>query len=432
MKWTHKILFFITQLICFTSHLHAVRAQGSASTHEAEWTVMIYAQADSILNSFAMKNFQAMSTVGSNENLNIVVQWNQPKKRGIWRYKIEKNKMDIVDAQPRARRPKFAEDLVDFVRFTTKNYPARKHALILWNHGLGIMDPEWNKLQQYSVNPAALNRTPRAQIDGITKGILFDIPNRTYLNNQGLTHALSEATKIIGKKFELLGMDACLMSMLEVHYQVKDFAKFLVSSEEVELAQGWHYKLFLDLLANNEVEGEDLAKSIVSTFEHFYRKKTKFYTQSATNLSSIEAIKQNLDDTVNALSLCKEIDADNTKRLIQRARQASFELSVSCYVDLLSLYAELKKQASVLERESRGNVRKKTLVDSDAFVALKELLNQGIILINNTIIANVASPYLCRARGLSIYYPQKQIDPSYIKTEFAQEGLWLSFLQSVQ
>ena len=57
----------------------------------SSWTIMIYAQADSILNNFAVKNFQAMATIGSNSKVNIITQWNQPRKDGVWRYRIEKN-----------------------------------------------------------------------------------------------------------------------------------------------------------------------------------------------------------------------------------------------------------------------------------------------------------------------------------------------------
>lgn len=424
----------------------------------AKWTIMIYAQADSILNNFAAKNFHAMATIGSNENLNIITQWNQPRKRGTWRYKIEKNKMTLIDSRTLKTRRDFSRDLIDFADFTAKHYPAEKYILILWNHGIGILDPEWSQLHNFAVNPASLRQNPRAQIEGITcettntcttlddafytttacnnitfsdtycedmsitgtRGILFDMIDRNYLTNQGLTNALDHiTTKIIKKKFSIIGMDACLEAMLEVFYQIKDFAHYVVSSEEVELAQGWNYKPFLYALTNTEIDERELAKIIVHSFEDFYKGKTRFYTQSAIDLNKIDFLKQNLDQIVSNIILCKK---NNPKimSVVQKARQECFQLSVSCYIDLYSFYAKLKNKLDRIK-----------YINNQEFKNLKSALADGMQLIDNIIITSVASNYLSQAKGISIYYPKKTIDRSYLQTMFVQDSLWLAFLQEV-
>jgi len=428
------------------------------------WTIMIYAQTDSVLNNFVLQNFNAMASIGSNEKLNIIVQWNQPRKEGTWRYKIEKNKMALIDTTETKKHLNFSQDLIDFAKFAVTNYPADNYIFILSNHGVGIIDPEWSNIQQFSVNPAVLCQSPRIQIEGITKGyqakrgILFDIPNKTYLKNDGITSAFAHITRdILKKKFALIGMDACLMSMFEIFYQIKDFAHYSVSSEEVELAQGWNYAPFLHSIACSNINTEELAKNIVFTFEDFYKKRTKFYTQSAIDLEGIEFIKQNIDQVVSNISLCKQIAPTKMHQAVTNARKLCFQISVPCYIDLHSFYSELYKQLSTLEFETIQKyhsyndaafpVRRsisyyeppaQKLITSQQFKDLKELLIIGTKLLDLTIIANVASPYLSRAKGISIYFPQVNrskknkrdlIDPSYCKTEFAQESLWLPFLQ---
>ena len=428
----------------------------------AERTIMIYAQADSILNSFAARNFQSMSTIGSNEDLNIIAQWNQPQKKGSWRYKIDKNRMTLVDSHNKNSRRNFSKDLIDFAHFVAKNYPAKSYILVLWNHGCGILDPEWDQLHNFAINPATLGAIPRFQIEGEicetrdqsqectvydtcdediifndlfcseylqeslcsdVRGILFDIANRNYLTNQGLTDALNYITKnIIKKKFEIIGMDACLESMFEMHYQIKDVAHYAVMSEEVELAHGWNYTKFLDAVASNKIETQDIAKSIVYTFGDFYRGRTRFYTQSAIDLSGVEFLKENLDQIVSNIILCKQNNSQTISKAIKAARKECFQLSVPFYVDLHSFYSKLKK-----------NLDKIKNIKSKEFKNLKKSVSNGIQLINNVVIANVSSNYLSRAKGISIYfpYPTKNIDQSYLKTSFVQDSLWLEFLQQV-
>lgn len=383
----------------------------------AKWTVMVYAQTDSILNSFVIKNFQSMSTIGSNKNLNIVAQWNQPRNIGRRRYKIEKNEMRLIDTLGKKNSFDLTQDLIDFAAFTAANYPAENYVFILSGHGLGIVDPEWKDLQNFSINPVAL------------RSILFDISNKNYLTNQGLIKALDHITKrIIFKKFAIIGMDACLMSMLEVHYQIRGFADYAVASEEVELAHGWNYPPFLYSLANSSTTTQtpNLAKDIVCTFEDFYRNKTKFYTQSAIDLEGIEYVKQNLDQIISDLEHCKAIDQQKIKDIIQNSRKLCFQLSVSCYIDLHSFYSELLKQISLVELKSKDS---EELTHSEHFENLKKNILLGIELLDNIVVANATSKYLSRAKGISIYFPQKNIDPSYIKTEFVQKSLWLSFLE---
>ena len=52
-------------------------------------------------------------------------------------------------------------------------------------------------------------------------------------------------------KFELVGMDACLMGQLEVFSALAPHARYAVASQETEPALGWAYTSFLDTLTRN-------------------------------------------------------------------------------------------------------------------------------------------------------------------------------------
>jgi hypothetical protein len=347
--------------------------------------------------------------------------------------------MTLIDKNPNKKQVNFAQDLIEFSKFTVDKFPAQNYGFIFWNHGIGILDPEWNNLHNFVVNPTVLSQSQRIQIEGITKsfdsnlqrGILFDIKNRNYLKNEGLTYALSHITsRIIGKKFAVIGMDACLMSMLEVFYQIRNFSDYSVASEEVELASGWNYYPFLNSLSTNcTMNPKELAQNIVLSFEAFYKNKTKFYTQSAIDLEGIDFLKQNLDQIIANFLLCCKINSSKMKRCVKNARKSCFELSIPFYIDLHSFYSELKKQICSIDiKEKNKNTQ---LTNSQAYKDLKDSISLGIELIDNTVISNVTSIYLSRAKGISIYFPKKYIDPSYLKTHFAQESLWLNFLKKI-
>src|SRR2546421_5341493 len=78
--------------------------------------------------------------------------------------------------------------------------------------------------------------------------IAYDDSSADCLDNRELKRVLQSAHQALGRKVDLVGMDACLMTMLEVAYQIRDHAQILVGSEEVEPGDGWpHDRILRDL-----------------------------------------------------------------------------------------------------------------------------------------------------------------------------------------
>jgi hypothetical protein len=389
-----------------------------------------------------------MATIGSNNKLNLLVQWYQPNKRGIWRYKINKNKMELDKMIQNNTDGNQAADLVNSMKWAKTKYPAQHYSLILWNHGVGILDPVWNGHTWINVNSRIVAENPRFQIDGLTKhikeevqqqitqdtnnhhkdhrGILFNDESRTYMNNQQLVEALKQIkTKVLkNKKLDLLGMDACLMAMLEIVYQAKDYAKYLVASQEVELAYGWDYYSITHTLSQGNVKPIDFAKYIVLFYEQYYKNRISFYTQSAIDLNNVDYVKDNLNMIVDNIQKCKKYDKNGIKQIIKQVRKSCIQFSTKSYVDLYSFYTQLSNKIDT-------KYLKKPVKNNMLFNAAKELnesLDIGKQLINTTVIANVAGSRSKNAKGLSIYFPTKFIDKSYYKTEFIKNSLWISLL----
>ena len=122
---------------------------------------------------------------------------------------------------PASARPTWVDPatLVGFVQWAMATYPADHYALILWDHGSG-----WRS---------------RALDDPLTQGIAYDdTSGGDGIDMLELRSALSTLTGGGVDPFELIGMDACLMAMIEVDNQLRPYADVRVTSQETEPNDG--------------------------------------------------------------------------------------------------------------------------------------------------------------------------------------------------
>mgnify|MGYP003376770644 CR=1 FL=1 len=233
---------------------------------EAEWLIMLYVDADdNILERDMMVDLNEVERVGSSDQVHIVAQVDRYKGAfsgmGNWtstkRFYITKD-----DDLGKLNSPELADlgelnmadgqTLSDFITWALVNYPARKHALILSDHGSGwpggFSDPA----------PGGQGRDKLALAEEMDDNLWL----------MELDTALDAARQKTGlDKFELIGFDACLMGMLEVYTTLTPHARYAVASEEVEPALGWAYAGFLSqLIANPAMNGADLGRAIVNSY----------------------------------------------------------------------------------------------------------------------------------------------------------------------
>src|SRR5204863_4163700 len=129
------------------------------------------------------------------------------------------------------------------------------------------------------------------------RGVCWDDTTGNYLSNRKLETALQTICQkcLHGKKFGIIGFDACLMSMIEVSSFIKKYAHVMVGSEEVELGMGWKYDEVLSPFTREQLNTSTFASHIVSAYEKTYQSITNDYTLSAINLDTIELLEKNID-----------------------------------------------------------------------------------------------------------------------------------------
>ena len=178
------------------------------------------------------------------KNVNVVMQtggaknWlNEIDPTVLTRLRHSSDGTFLVETVPSASMGD-SKTLAEFLTFCNINYPAEHQAVILWDHGGG-------------------------SLFGFASDENFDHDNMTL---QEMKSAFAAAPAASGK-YDIIGFDACLMATVDVADALKDFGRYLVASEELESAAGWHYTSALQALADNtSLSAEAFAKVICDTY----------------------------------------------------------------------------------------------------------------------------------------------------------------------
>jgi hypothetical protein len=373
----------------------------------AEWTVMIYLDSDNNLESAGINDINEMEMVGSTPDVNIVVQADRIPGYDIsnsnWtttrRYYITR------DTDPMQINSQFSDlgelnmgdpqTLIDFTDWATINYPAKKYLLVIWNHGGGFR--------------SIANTVKDIAWDDTSGGDRITMPE--------LEDALSAISAQIGENIDIVGMDACLMAMTEVAYQIKDYADIMVASEENEPGDGWPYDTILaQLVANPTIPPAQLAGSIVDEYISYYSSYSLDITQSAIDLSYMDTLVGQLS------SLAETIKGDSTtptNKYITAAYNSQYysQSPYSSEKEFIDLYDFCNKLLIYSNSSNTKNIA----------LNIQQILNSAVISSDY----NGAS--VSGSKGLSIYFPYYTgyIDVKYSDTNFAQDTFWdemLSYL----
>lgn len=291
--------------------------------NEAEWTFMIYMAGDNNLSEAGDVDLEEMREVGSNLDVNVVVQFDNAGNRGTNRYLIQKNGNDDLVEKLGETDSGDPEVLNDFITWSAREYPAERYALVLWNHGGGWEPTEIDRIarglhvKNYNIREAGVlsgTQIKKALFRSSIKEILNQdyAYNRAILSDDGTGHSLdtielgrvlARTKDLLGRPLDLLGMDACLMSNIEVAYQAAPYVKYITASEESEPGEGWPYNQILKSIVDKpDISAEKLSTGIVAAYIDSYKNANQTgVTQSAFDLSKVTDIAKSLDALGEAL-----------------------------------------------------------------------------------------------------------------------------------
>ncbi|WP_299755617.1 clostripain-related cysteine peptidase [uncultured Chloroflexus sp.] len=341
----------------------------------AEWTVLVYLDGDNNLESDAIDDFEEMARVGSTDQVHIVVQMDRIRSPEVWddrRYGNWDSTLRFrVEAGMEPTRENALTDLgernmgdpatlSDFLIWGIENYPAKRYAIILWDHGASWL------------------------------GIASDDTDGDVLNLPEISSAFETAiarTRIGG--FEMIGFDACLMAQFDVLHTVAPYGRVAVASAELEPNSGWAWDAWLEqVVAKPEQDGYAIGPVIVQTYMDSFRgQSADEVTLSAFDLTRMNELVSGLD------ALAQEL---------QRGVQQSYT-AIGQARSFTNVYApSYAEEFNAIDLPHFLNL----LPQQGATGAVRERAAQLLRAIESARLANGVGSYHRESGGLSIYFPQ--------------------------
>lgn len=361
------------------------------------WTILVFLNAANDLDEFSDLNIHQMVEATTNPFVQIVVQWKRIARfapPGSWtgtrRYLIRAHpdpdkRLQLVQDLGQNVDMGRAETLKEFVQWAKQSYPANRYVLVIWDHGSG-----W--------------RTRLGK--PITRGVSFDDETGHHIKTWELPSAIRPTET--ASPLDLLVFDASLMQMLEVAYECRNAARYIVGSEESPPGEGYPYHRILQPLAQNPNRSPaEFAKTIVERTIAYYTTNSNI-TQSALDAAQLEPVATALDALAQKLFSKRFLYATQLARARQRAQ------SYSSYPE----YKDLWHVADLIRQET-GDPELGTLVGN-----LHHTIRQAVLAEAH------GQRGVENSHGVSIYYPgPDEFTYSYRNLALAQATRWDEWLQ---
>ncbi len=341
---TLKSLFvFVAILLLLVCLVGELRGEEPSSLDEKSWTFVVYISADNTLSSTAPGDLNEIEGAIESVDANVLVLIDQISNADTRAYRARydpagpQNSAIVSDEVPLGdiyggwaglseldlANP---DTLQHFSKWAVESYPAEHFGLVLWDHGDG-----WRK--------SLALRKPR-------KDICYDGYNS--MDMLQLKTALAALKQETGVTFDLVGMDACLMGMVEVAYQMKDLCKVVVASEESVPWDGWDYGFLSEIKPGSDLSAQELAMHIVNYFYNSYTDgKPNPEDESYIVLSAIDEAKFD-DGFVSSLDSLAQLliaSMEHSKSKVYDAYVSSHRMEdYWYYVDLKDFMLALSAQ----------------------------------------------------------------------------------------
>lgn len=364
---------FINEAFDFTEYATTINEK-----HSGNWGIYIYVCGSNLESDGGAATEDISEILNANlpDNSNVVIQaggassWNlNIDPNSLQRLVYDGSNFELVDSGKQVNMGQQAS-LENFLSFCKTNYPADNEIVIFWNHG-------------------------GASISGACYDELY---NDDHLTLNEIDNAFSN---VYGKeRIEMVGFDCCLMATLDTAELLRNHAKMLVASEELEPGNGWYYTDWLnDLASDPSMSNAKLGKAICDSFLGGCQ---MYGTDDEATLSAIDLTQINLvTASMNALGselLGKATNGDadifaTFGRAAQKAENYGGNNDSSGYFDMVDL-GDLYDQC-------------KGALDSE---------NYARYALSRAVVYNVHGSYRSQSTGISVFYP-------YDKTEYNMQKI---------
>jgi len=364
----------------------------------ANWTMLVYMVADNDLEPFGIEDLNEMEAAPDHPDVRVAVQVDRSSRydtsNGDWsttrRYEVRHDSDSatvgsLFLADLGEQNMGDPQTLADFLVWGADTYPADHYLVVVWDHGYG-----WSG------------------------GIGNDLGNGDHLSIAELSSALAVGADHLGRPFDIVAFDACLMQQVEVLYEIAWVADFFVGAQDLEPATGWPYEEMVAALGLGAGSApRSVAADLSSAYIGFYG------TQGDSMMSAVDAaalrtvLSAALNRLASELSALVEDPAtmgDNSvERAIWNARDQSPAMFITDYIDL-------------------GEFARRLEADARLPAAARSAASALHSAINATVFAESHSVYRPGLTGITTYLPGSSVPLRYADTRWARDSLWDEFI----
>lgn len=385
-----------------------------APTPKAKWTLMFFFASDNNLTASMLYQLKSIKTAGYRLDTNVLVHFD-PSERGVPSRIFEINRAEkkrkqtstIGDDQDHFSRdlaedqiePQItgnrydgyttdydnvpaAEALTHFLKVARDEYPAEHYMLFLVGHGLIVG----------------------------RDGFLPDENPNSAISLVALGTILNDFSEAIGEheELELIGMHSCSMSAVEVAYQLKGKAKYMMGSEGLSFIGAWPYRRMLQKIFNavdqGDVDVPDLVKKLHELC--FHNTADVIFAGYSTDLclisldpGRVEALSGPIKKLTAAL--VAGLNDHRGRELILLAHLKSQSYYQEIYTDLYDFCLCLSESCS--ESDINGTQKAMRLACKSVIDVLTPETDEKAV--GPIVQADFFGPDCQYSNGLSIYFP---------------------------
>ncbi len=381
-----------------------------------EWAILIYScghNFSSDLSPHLYNQIKQFDGTGIGANAHVIAQiapTNAVLGGKTTRFSLENDRMTAVKTIiDRTVDTGATSEITGFYNWAIDAYPANHYALFISGHGSGAISVLYS---DGSGGPAV-------------RSIAYDDAAKNSLKLYGLSETFGSVTSKIGKKADIIVFDSCVMQMLEVAYQIKDYADYFVASQAAMAGEGIDMIEFAKKFnASADRSSLNVSKMLVDACIDSPRITIANLTMSVTRLSMCDQIKTLVDSFADGIGEIKS-DTDAVAFLMavygaQRFGPLDSNNYSSCYIDLFDFAIKLNNfiDAGAAKTAAQALINVET---SKSFIVYNRRKGE----------------YFKAADGISIFMPKQSgdwINSNYTReqyrhfTNFGRDGKWYDFL----
>jgi len=269
-------LFMLVLVFCLIFFVKCKVNRNELIPTQFDRTVLVYMEANNNLKFDALNSINGLEQGFNIKHGNLLVYIKTNDKFSyLLKIRHDVNKYEIVSDTIKVFNSSVASDpniMKEVISFTQENFRASSYGLILWSHATA-----WA--------PSQKNDLLKTESFGYDRGIEMDI---------------KQLKNAIPNNFDFIIFDACSMGSIEVLFEFKDKAKYIIASPSETISESYPYKLIVPYLFT-DVDGLSQISKIYFDYYNNYQDIRKSATISLYRTSEIDSLAKDLNNLINSV-----------------------------------------------------------------------------------------------------------------------------------